>query len=99
MDSVMQRSAGKKVMQASEIVDLDDVDLEILRELQQDARISFKAVAQKVGVSEATVFVRVRKLQERHIIKSFSAIVNPKSLGKNLTQNAHEGQQSPQKKG
>jgi len=72
-------------MQTSQLRELDDADHKILRELQCDARISFKAVAQKVGVSEATVFVRVRKMQERGVIKGFSAIVDPKAVGKSLT--------------
>lgn len=67
------------------MVELDEADREILRELQQDARASFKAIADKVGVSEATVFVRVRKLQEKGVIKGFRAIVDPRAVGKNLT--------------
>ena len=64
---------------------LDEADLKILRELQRDARVSFKSVAQKIGVSEATVFVRVRKMQERGVIKGFTTIVAPTALGKPLT--------------
>jgi DNA-binding Lrp family transcriptional regulator len=67
------------------MITLDEVDLKILSELQSDARVSFKAVAGRVGVSEATVFVRVRKMQERGVIKSFRTIVDPKALGKSLT--------------
>jgi len=66
-------------------MELDEADHKILRELQRDARMSFKTIAQKVGVSEATVFVRVRKMQERGVIRSFSAIVDPKAVGKDLT--------------
>ena len=64
---------------------LDEADLKILRELQRDARDSFKSVAQKIGGSEATVFVRVRKMQERGVIKGFTTIVAPTALGKPLT--------------
>jgi Lrp/AsnC family transcriptional regulator for asnA, asnC and gidA len=72
-------------MQVNQMVDLDDTDHKILAELQHDARSSFKAVAQKIGVSEATVFVRVKKLQEKGVIKAFQAIVDPTAVGKNLT--------------
>jgi len=65
--------------------ELDQADHKILRELQRDARISFKTIAQRVGVSEATVFVRVRKMQERGVIMGFSAIVDPKAVGRPLT--------------
>jgi len=67
------------------MVELDEADRKILCELQRDARVSFKAVADKVGVSEATVFVRVKKLQEKGVIKGFKAIVDPKAVGKSLT--------------
>lgn len=65
--------------------ELDDVDKTILRRLQEDARISFKEIAKEVGTSEATVFVRVKKLQKSGVIKAFRAIVNPKNVGKNVT--------------
>jgi len=67
------------------IIELDDVDKKILRELQRNARVSFKAVAKDIGVSEATVFVRVKKLTEKGVLKGFKAIVEPKAVGKTLT--------------
>jgi len=65
--------------------EVDDVDKAILRMLQKDARISFKDIAKEVGTSEATVFVRVKKLQKNGVIKAFRAIVNPESVGRNVT--------------
>ncbi len=67
------------------MTDLDDIDRTILRDLQRDGRASFKKIGENAGVSEATVFVRVKKLQEKGIIKSFKAIVEPKAVGKTLT--------------
>ena len=71
--------------QISQVADLDDVDRKIIRELQRDARVSFKTIAQKVGVSEATIFVRVKKMQEKGVIQGFTAIVNQAAVGKPLT--------------
>jgi len=67
------------------IVELDDVDKKVLRELQRNGRVSFKTVAEEIGVSEATVFVRVKKLTEKGVLKGFKAIVEPKAVGKTLT--------------
>ena len=67
------------------IIELDDVDKKILRELQRNGRVSFKTVAKEIGVSEATVFVRVKKLTEKGVLKGFKAIVEPKAIGKTLT--------------
>lgn len=65
--------------------ELDEIDREIVRMLQDDARISFRKIAEKLNVSEATIFVRVKKLLERNIIKRFTAIVSPEALGKKIT--------------
>ncbi len=65
--------------------DIDEVDRKIIRELQQDARASFKKIGKGIGVSEATVFVRVKKLQEKDVLKGFQAMVDPKSVGQKLT--------------
>jgi len=73
------------LMHGGKLVQLDDADRKILTELQQDARASFKAIAEDIGVSEATVFVRVKKLKEAGILKGFRAIVDPTAVGKPLT--------------
>jgi len=67
------------------MVELDEVDKKILRELQRDARASFKAIAKDIGVSAATIFVRVRRLTSTGVLKGFSAIIEPKAVGKTLT--------------
>ena len=66
-------------------VKIDSIDKIILKMLQEDARIAFKRIAEKTGMSEATIFVRVKKLRERGVIKRFTAILSPELLGKNLT--------------
>jgi Lrp/AsnC family transcriptional regulator for asnA, asnC and gidA len=63
-------------------LELDDVDRHILNLLQDNARRSFKEIAEEVKVSEATVFVRVKKLIKNSVIKSYKAIVDPKQVGK-----------------
>jgi len=65
--------------------EIDDVDRVILEMLQEDARTSFRQIAQRLGVSEATIFVRVKKLLNRGVIKRFTTIVSPENVGKGLT--------------
>jgi Lrp/AsnC family transcriptional regulator for asnA, asnC and gidA len=81
----MSQKQKDRFARVNQIIDLDETDLEILRELQRDARISFKTIAQKVKVSEATVFVRVRKMQDKGVIKGFAALVSATAVGKPLT--------------
>ncbi|MCS7120422.1 MAG: Lrp/AsnC family transcriptional regulator [Nitrososphaerota archaeon] len=66
-------------------LELDEIDKKIIEMLQDDSRIAFRKIAEKVGVSEATVFVRVKKLHENGVIKRFTVSVSPELLGKGLT--------------
>ncbi|MEM4735892.1 MAG: Lrp/AsnC family transcriptional regulator [Candidatus Thorarchaeota archaeon] len=61
--------------------DVDILDVRILSLLQIDGRASFNAIADKLGISVATVSARVRKLQESGVLKGFSAIVSCEGLG------------------
>jgi Lrp/AsnC family transcriptional regulator for asnA, asnC and gidA len=65
--------------------ELDEIDREILKELQDDARQALRKIAEKLGVSESTVFFRVKKLQERGVIKRFTTIISPDVVGKSFT--------------
>lgn len=51
--------------------EIDELDLKILRLLQNDARISFKSIAERVFVSTPTVAARIDELTERGIIKGY----------------------------
>jgi Lrp/AsnC family transcriptional regulator for asnA, asnC and gidA len=64
---------------------MDEIDKKILKKLQDDARIAFRKIAEELEVSESTVFVRVKKLQERGIIKRFTVAIPPELVGKSLT--------------
>ncbi len=79
------RLEPESVLEAVDSSELDDTDRGILRRLQKDARASFKKIADEIGVSEATVFVRVKKLQEKGAIRGFFAIVDAKAVGRSLT--------------
>ena len=61
---------------------LDGTDRKILNLMQENARRSFKDMAKRVGVSEATIFVRVKKLVNGGVIKAFRAVVDPQVVGK-----------------
>lgn len=60
---------------------MDDLDKRILEELQLDSRNSFTKIAQKIGVSTATVSDRVRKLTDKGIICGYTAILNTAEIG------------------
>lgn len=60
---------------------MDEIDQKILKILMRDARISQKELAAKVGLSAPGVAERVRRLEERGIIRGFTIDVDPEALG------------------
>jgi Lrp/AsnC family transcriptional regulator for asnA, asnC and gidA len=62
---------------------LDDLSFAIIKELQEDARQSFREIGRKLSVSEGTVRNRVRGLTGSGTMK-ISAVPNPEKLGLNF---------------
>lgn len=60
---------------------MDEIDQKILKILMRDARISQKELAAKVGLSAPGAAERVRRLEERGIIRGFTIDVDPEALG------------------
>lgn len=60
---------------------LDNLDLEILKHLQDDARLSFRKLGRKLNIPHTTVFTRAERLLRRGVINNFSAILHPHELG------------------
>jgi DNA-binding Lrp family transcriptional regulator len=65
-------------------VQLDEIDSELLRHLQADARITNAELAAKVGIAASTCLQRVRNLVSTGVIEGFHAKVNPKAAGHEL---------------
>lgn len=62
-------------------MDLDRYDRAILKLLQQDARITNAALAEKVSLSESACLRRVRALEESGLIEGYTAILNQQKAG------------------
>ncbi|MEL9908339.1 MAG: Lrp/AsnC family transcriptional regulator [Desulfurococcus sp.] len=62
---------------------LDEIDMFIIKELMENARKPFREIAMKLKLSDVAVIKRVRKLEERGVIRKYALIVNPASLGYN----------------
>jgi DNA-binding Lrp family transcriptional regulator len=62
--------------------ELDSVDRALLTELQNDARQTNKALAEKVGVAPSTCLERVRELRTRGVITGFRAEIDPAAIGR-----------------
>lgn len=64
---------------------MDDTDVRILKKLLSDARLSYRRIADEIGVSPPTVLARVQKLEQEGIIRSYSALLDHERLGFDLT--------------
>lgn len=62
----------------------DDVDAQLLAALQLDARVSNVELARQVGMAPSAVLERVRKLEERGLIRGYEARLNARALGLGL---------------
>jgi Lrp/AsnC family leucine-responsive transcriptional regulator len=60
---------------------LDEIDREIVEILLKDSRTSLKELAQAVALSSPSVSERLRRLEERGVIRAFTVEVDPKALG------------------
>lgn len=64
--------------------DLDEIDWKILKELQDNGRITNVELAERVGISAPPCLRRVRKLEESGVINGYRAILNGATLGQDL---------------
>ena len=64
---------------------LDRIDVQLLTLLQENGRISQHDLAKAVGLSAPAVAERLRKLEERGIIRQFTALLDAKRLGWDIT--------------
>ena len=56
---------------------LDKIDRNIVRLLQQDARMPHTELARKVGLSTTPCKERVRRLEREGVILHYQAVLNP----------------------
>ena len=68
----------------SEIV-LDNIDLQILRALQENARLTTKELAAQVHLSTTPVFERMKRLEREGFILKYAAVLDAGKLGRGFT--------------
>jgi DNA-binding Lrp family transcriptional regulator len=68
---------------------LDRVDLQILEELQGNARLSSADLAERVALSTSPCWRRVKRLEEDGVIRAYQARLDPVKLGYQVTAFVH----------
>lgn len=75
-------------------IKLDPIDRKIMAELQADGRMTNVELARRVGISAPPCLRRVRALEEQGFIRRYTAEVDPRALGFEVTVFASVGLQS-----
>lgn len=64
---------------------IDEIDAKILNIIQQDARIANAEIARQVGLAPSAVLERVKKLEERGVIRGYAAEIDAAQVEYGLT--------------
>ena len=62
----------------------DEIDRQLLEILQKDGRTSNADLARQVGMAASAVFERVRRLEQRGVIRGYAAHLDPRGVGRSL---------------
>ncbi|MCC7568503.1 MAG: Lrp/AsnC family transcriptional regulator [Candidatus Methanofastidiosa archaeon] len=60
---------------------MDEVDKDIIRVLNKDARLSFREIAQMLSISVGTVSHRVKRMEEQGVIKGYIPEICAEKVG------------------
>src|SRR4030042_481025 len=60
---------------------LDDLDIDILRSLNANARKSFRDIAKELQISLTTVSNRVKAMEKNGVIQGYIPVIDPEKLG------------------
>ena len=64
---------------------MDSIDKCLIAELRHDARISNVDLARRVNLSPTPCLRRVKKLEESGVIRRYEAVLNPESMGLDIS--------------
>lgn len=64
---------------------LDNTDLQILKQLQADSTISIKDLAAKLFLTATPVYERIKRLEREGYIKKYVALLNKEKLNRSMT--------------
>ncbi|GGS27700.1 MULTISPECIES: Lrp/AsnC family transcriptional regulator [Actinokineospora] len=67
------------------MTELEPIDAAIVRVLSDDGRCSFTDLAERVGLSVSAVHQRVRRLEQRGVVRGYAARLDSEAIGLPLT--------------
>ncbi|MBV8327236.1 Lrp/AsnC family transcriptional regulator [Chryseobacterium sp.] len=64
---------------------LDDKDIQLLRLLQKNAKLTVKELAKEINLSPSPVFERVKRLEQEGYVRKYAAVLDPDKLNRGFT--------------
>ena len=61
---------------------LDTIDQQIIQLLQFNGKVTIKEIANKLNLTTSPEFERIKRLEEKKVIKGYTALVDPKKVDK-----------------
>ncbi len=80
----MPERPGRRARTTS-VSPVEDLDAQILRLLATDGRMSFTDLGKATGLSTSAVHQRVKRLEQRGVIKGYGAAIDYDQIGRPLT--------------
>lgn len=63
---------------------LDRIDLLILHAIGQNGRITYQALSERVGLSPRPCLERVKRLEQKGVIRGYTALLDPSAVGHDI---------------
>lgn len=76
-----QKDRREALKLKNNVLSLDATDMEILKALQNDCRQTYMAMGKRLGIAHSTVYERIKKMEEQHVIKKYTAVVDAERIG------------------
>ncbi len=64
-----------------QLIDLDESDLKILKELQNDGRMNYAEISRRIGIPSSTVYDKITRLVNKGVIKKFTVTLDREKVG------------------
>src|SRR3712207_789832 len=72
---------GPRTRAVKRAAGLDRIDVAILEALRENGRVTYQALSEKVGLSPRPCLERVRRLEQRGVIRGYAALIDPGAVG------------------
>lgn len=66
------------------MVELDEADIKILKELQKNSRLSFEELGKRTGISKSTIYRKVKRMEDLGIIRRYTISIDHSVFGQEV---------------